>query len=274
MLTGQDKNKCPYLLTLGSISGVFPKKLDGNTPCSPACPSVGEGNTFYPRYEDMYRLARETYMCYTPYWNSEQWAKEYREAPKYRRYYAYPGYMDAIWDLYQEQIERENRVHAVSEAREKLRADLGPREFTLTYSPSWYETDEEAQIAMRVAIDKLTRYYKDEINEFRAVGEYTKAGRSHVHCYYLLDGGRKITDKNFKRAWKHWNPRKKMGDGHQGGHHATIRKFSDFAGYVEKDLKDAWMNIHIKNASQDKNSRSSPCSQESSGGADGSTQEC
>lgn len=132
-----------------------------------------------------------------------------------------------------------------------LKGELGPREFTLTYSKSWFENDADAQHAMEVAIDRLTRYYKDEIIEFHAVGEYTKAGCSHVHGYYLLDGGRKITDKNFKRSWKYWNPRKKLGKGFEGGHHETVKRISDFAGYTEKHLEEAWLDIHITNNAND-----------------------
>lgn len=119
-------------------------------------------------------------------------------------------------------------------------ASLGPREFTLTYG-THYEDDEQAQRAMTSAIEKLTRYYKDEIIEFHAVGEYTKAGRAHVHGWYHLEGGKKITDKNFKRAYPPWNPKKKLGRGFEGGHHATIERVSDFHGYTEKHIQEAWL---------------------------------
>jgi len=126
-------------------------------------------------------------------------------------------------------------------------AELGPREFTFTYATEWYESDEDAQNAMRCAIERLTRYYSQEIIEFHAVGEFTRAGASHVHGWYYLAGGRKITDKNFKRAWKHWNPKRKLGRGFEGGHHETIQRLSDFSGYTEKHLEEAWLDIHITN---------------------------
>lgn len=129
-------------------------------------------------------------------------------------------------------------------------AQLGPREFTLTYG-THYESDEEAQRAMTQAIERLTRYYKDEIIEFHAVGEFTKAGRAHVHGWYHLDGGKKITDKNFKRAYPPWNPKKKLGRGFEGGHHATIDRVSDFHGYTEKHLQEAWLVKDITNDAND-----------------------
>lgn len=231
-----------------TVSGLFPMNLDGKRPTAGGVPSGGTGqftrdyrftmNNIPPHHfhsksaDDWKRFKLHVESCPTHSMNTE-------------------GGLAALDDIISDAYDRELRRSSVATARDKLKSELGPREFTLTYSPAWYDTDEAAQTAMRVAIDKLTRYYKDEIHEFRAVGEYTKAGRSHVHCYYLLDGGRKITDKNFKRAWKHWNPRKKMDNGHEGGHHATVRRLADFAGYVEKDLKDAWMNIHIRNADDD-----------------------
>lgn len=142
-------------------------------------------------------------------------------------------------------------------ARAQHARELGPREFTFTYTPSWFADDEEAQRAMASAIEKLTRYYKDEIIEFHAIGEFTRDGRSHVHAWYHLHGGRKITDKNFKRAYPRWNPKRKLGKGFEGGHHATIERTSDFAGYAEKHLEEAWLNVNITNA-EDHQEPSSP----------------
>lgn len=151
-------------------------------------------------------------------------------------------------------------LHRILEARAKRKlhdqnkanaeSKLGPREFTLTYSPSWFENDEEAQRTLKSAIDKLTRYYRSEIIEFHAVGEFGHDGRSHVHAWYHLAGGRKITDKNFRRAYSRWNPKRKLGKGFEGGHHETIERISDFAGYAEKHLDEAWLKVDITNGLQ------------------------
>jgi len=126
-------------------------------------------------------------------------------------------------------------------APKKTRYELGAREFTLTYSPKWFG-DTDARTEMSKAIDKLIKYYKDEITQFRAVGEVGTNGLSHVHCFYKLAGGLKITDKNFKRAWKFWNPKKPLQRGFEGGHHATVRNESDFLGYIDKDIDTAWLD--------------------------------
>ena len=143
------------------------------------------------------------------------------------RYYFLSAKIDqyevlAFWDEYRHRI-RQQKSHAGYE--------LGPREFTLTYSPDWFD-DEKAMFFMTQAIDRLCGYYRNEIIELRAVGERTKAGRAHIHVYYELKGGLKITDKNLKRAYFKWDSK------HH--HHKVVRKTSNFLGYIDKD-KDAWL---------------------------------
>jgi len=125
--------------------------------------------------------------------------------------------------------------------------ELGAREFTLTYSPKWMN-DAEARVEMEKAMNKLYKYYEGTIVKLRAVGEVGSNGLSHIHCFYKLDGGLKITDKNFQRAWKYWNPRKPLGKGFEGGHHATVKQESDFLGYIEKEIETSW---YEKNISKD-----------------------
>lgn len=123
--------------------------------------------------------------------------------------------------------------------------ELGAREFTLTYSPKWFD-DTEARDLMKKAIQKLIKYYNDEIIQLRAVGEVGSNGLSHVHCFYKLRGGLKISDKNFKRAYKYWNPKKVTSrTGHEGGHHANVRIESDFQGYIDKDVDSAWLDVYF-----------------------------
>lgn len=127
---------------------------------------------------------------------------------------------------------------------------LGAREFTLTYSPKWFN-DEEARLQMLNAMNKLYKYYEGMIVKLRAVGEVGSNGLSHIHCFYELQGGVKITDKNFKRAWKYWDPSQKLGKGFTGGHHATVKERSDFLGYIEKDIETAWYDKTLTSASLD-----------------------
>lgn len=124
---------------------------------------------------------------------------------------------------------------------------LGAREFTLTYSPKWF-TDDEARVKMRLAIEKITRVYKSQIVELRAVGEVGKEGLSHIHCYYLLDRGLKITEKEFKRAYPVWDSKVVLSrTGHKGGHHADVKDEAHFKSYIDKEIDNAWLDIHIDN---------------------------
>lgn len=236
------------MTSLTNFDKLFPQNLTERA-VAQGMPSSEEGN-----YEEDYQRIKNLY-CWESYrWSVEDWKKHLKLIHEAKHGFAdrkTPGGSAAIDDMVSAAYTREETRHEKSVAREKLQKELGAREFTLTYSPAWYSDDKDAQHAMEVAIERLTRYYKDEIIEFHAVGEYTKAGCSHVHGYYLLDGGKKITDKNFKRAWSHWDPKKKYNRGFQGGHHETIKRISDFAGYTEKHLEEAWLDIHITNAANE-----------------------
>lgn len=162
---------------------------------------------------------------------------------------------DNVWEMnghievYRKWLDRsfqidlhDKRVVELAKPRVRKHAGhlLGAREFTLTYSPQWGISDEQACELMVQAIKRLIKYYKNEIDEFVCVGERTKSGNAHIHCYYLLHGGKKISDKNFARAYKYWDPKKILGRrGHQGGHHELVQNECDFKGYIDK-CPDAW----------------------------------
>lgn len=150
-------------------------------------------------------------------------------------------------DLYNEELDRFVALKVkFARLQKKVGSSLklGPREFTLTYSPQWGWDDTEARHNMSVAIERLVRYHSGSIEELRAIGEVCKDGKSHVHCFYRLRDGLKITDKNFKRAYPMWDTKKKLGKtGHQGGHHAAVNDEASFKGYIEKDVDTAWMDF-------------------------------
>lgn len=163
--------------------------------------------------------------------------------------------MDKIPELvlgqYYDRVLTEHKIKMI-ELRDKKKKhasyELGAREFTLTYSPKWF-SDEEARRQMTKAIEKICKYYKDgdqRIIKLRAVGEVGTNGLSHVHCFYQLIGGVKITDKNFKRAYPPWDTKIKQGPtGHKGGHHATVKHHADFLGYIEKQVDGAWLDVVV-----------------------------
>lgn len=158
-----------------------------------------------------------------------------------------PCFRDQIYQAYWSYIAHEAAkreglqfwIRQDAKTRKHAGHQLGAREFTLTYSPQWCD-DQTARKLMIRAIERIMKYYANEMCELEVVGEVTKSGQSHIHGYYLLDGGLKITDKNFKRAYKFWNPKKKLGRGHEGGHHEVVKTESDFKGYIDKDRLTAW----------------------------------
>jgi len=159
------------------------------------------------------------------------------------------SFKDQQWNI------ARDHIRSIEEAKKKKAVKngrhVGAWELTLTYAPSWFQDDLEAQSAMRQAVDRLTRYYKNELVDFRAVGEFTKDHRAHLHCFYRLEKGGKFTDKNLQRAYPHWNARVKVGKGVQGGHHAPVQDESNYSGYMEKDLEVSWFHYTYPNASQE-----------------------
>lgn len=138
------------------------------------------------------------------------------------------------------------QTHIIIVRKKHAGHELGAREFSLTYSPKWMD-DASARNQMIIAIGRLQKYYRNEIQSFIAVGETGKNGASHIHGYYLLAGGKRMTDKNFQRAWKYWNPKKTIGDGFEGGHHAIVKSESNFKGYIDKET-NPWYKYNHQNA--------------------------
>lgn len=144
-----------------------------------------------------------------------------------------------------------NRAKELAHQRNKDKLHKGAWAFTLTYSPQKHGWNkEEAQEAMREAIKRLRHYYRHEIEEFDAVGEWTQAGYPHVHGHYRLHAGKRMTTKNFKRAYPIWNPNTKIGKGHEGGYHEPAKSDSDYSGYIQKDLDTTWLVVSTTHAPQ------------------------
>jgi len=175
-----------------------------------------------------------------------------KDNPDYRKVFALPSPDETRSQIREMELEiqRLDNLRALNKTNSKGNRkweSLGPREFTLTYSPKWFD-DATARNHFHVALERLTKYYKTEWKQFRAVGEVGSNGMSHVHCFYELEAGKKITDKNFKRAYQWWDTSIKHGKtGHQGGHHASVVDVPGFRAYIEKDIDStAWMNLSLE----------------------------
>lgn len=231
-----------------------------NLTAPPFCPGQNpEGKKFY---SELQHFLEKEYPEFLPYLTVEE-ILIYHEGIKFYKHddtrsramksktwsEIYDKIPEVVMNEYQQRLQDEITIR-MSKLRQRRKAhagyELGAREFTLTYSPKWF-SDEEARKQMSTAIKKIIKYYKDgdsRIVKLRAVGEVGSNGLSHVHCFYQLLGGVKITDKNFKRAYSPWDTKIKQGpSGHKGGHHANVRHHSDFLGYIEKEVNGAWLDI-------------------------------
>lgn len=241
-----------------------PNLLDGSPPC-PRQKLEGSSSSeasllaerppkafleLVPQPYDKYFNFSE-YITYTTHnHNKYKWETTNQHIARDDEWFALADRLDPDYIIdYYDQLRQTRRKELSEQIASKNRYELGAREFTFTYSPKWFD-DSEARLQMSSAIQKLCKYYKDEIIQLRAIGEVGSAGLSHIHCFYKLKNGKKITDKNFTRAYKMWNTKKKTGpSGHQGGHHATVKNESDFSGYIDKDIESAWFEVNIDNAS-------------------------
>lgn len=147
-------------------------------------------------------------------------------------------YRDAI----QEEIEQLQSL-----ADDKQRRSPGVMAFTLTYSPTWGWTESQAREFMKTALSRIQHYYENELLRFVAIGEVGKNGLSHVHGMYHLRGNRRVTTKNWKRAYPKWNPKVRVGSGFQGGYHAPVADPTNYIPYVEEDLRTAWVIVDTTN---------------------------
>jgi len=217
--------------------------LDG----SPLCPRQNLEGKIPPPFDRFFKTVEEYQLYITHNHDRYSWETVNQRMARDEEWDALADKLDHDYiRTYYENEQVTRREAKRLEQKPVNRYELGAREFTFTYSPKWFN-DAEARLQMSSAIQKLVKYYKDEIIQMRAVGEVGSAGLSHIHCFYKLKNGKKITDKNFQRAYKMWDTKKKTGpSGHQGGHHQTVKNESDFSGYIDKDIENAWFEVNIE----------------------------
>lgn len=102
---------------------------------------------------------------------------------------------------------------------------------TITKSPEWDETQDD----MCVAIEKIFSQQTVPVDKYVWYLEYTDAKLPHIHFLYLTKSGGRITSKIFKRYWKQWDEKRKLGKGHQGGYHKSVESLIAYKEYIEKD---------------------------------------
>lgn len=108
-------------------------------------------------------------------------------------------------------------------------------EYAFTLTTNSNETTREELL---FAVEKLFRngrtYKNEPIKRGAYCVEYTDAGRPHIHGVYTTGSERRITAKSFNRAWKLWDEKIRMGDGHQGGYHSLCKNNQKYQEYIAK----------------------------------------
>jgi len=110
---------------------------------------------------------------------------------------------------------------------------------TLTKAPDWSETEDDMIRAMHKIMEQKTC----PVEKYAWYLEYTNADLPHIHFIYKTVTGGRIHAKVFKRYWKQWDEKTKLGQGHRGGYHALAKSETAYVEYIEKDSgihQDRW----------------------------------
>lgn len=110
---------------------------------------------------------------------------------------------------------------------------------TLTKTP----TDSITEDDMCQAIEKIMKQQTCPVDKYAWYLEYTEKKVPHIHFVYITNTGGRIHAKVFKRYWKQWDEKRRLGKGHQGGYHAPVRSDTAYLEYIAKDSGRSGGNI-------------------------------
>ena len=116
-------------------------------------------------------------------------------------------------------------------------APQGQFAFTLTSSP----TDGLTVADMVTAVNKVLNQKSCPTKSFAWYLEYGDPelqAHPHIHGMYETESGGRIEAKHFKRAWKVWDEKVKMGFGFRGGYHRPVRDKEAYTDYIAKQQNE------------------------------------
>jgi len=105
--------------------------------------------------------------------------------------------------------------------------------FTLTASP----TDQLCAEDMIKAVRKLMAQKSCPVKYYAwylEYGDLVEQTHPHIHGLYETESGGRIEAKHFKRAWKIWDEKIRMGAGFRGGYHRPVRDNEAYSDYIKK----------------------------------------
>lgn len=138
-------------------------------------------------------------------------------------------------------------THSLSKRTHKGNgAFQGAFAFTLTKSPD----DDLTEFDMIKAVRKVMNQKSIPVFKYAWYLEYgdpEEKKHPHIHGLYETQNGGRIEAKHFKRAWKIWDEKTRLGKGFRGGYHRPIRSEEAYADYIRKDAgKCEWNNCLIE----------------------------
>lgn len=121
----------------------------------------------------------------------------------------------------------------VSKSHNGNGAPQGQFAFTITASPSDNLTKEDMVKAVRKLMAQKScpvKYYAWYVE----YGDLEELTHPHIHGLYETESGGRIEAKHFKRAWKIWDEKVRLGAGFRGGFHRPVRDNEAYLNYIKK----------------------------------------
>lgn len=109
--------------------------------------------------------------------------------------------------------------------------------FTLTKSPDDDLTEEDMICAVKKIMNQKSCPTK-KFAWYLEYGDEELKTHPHIHGLYETETGGMIETKHWKRAWRIWNPKEKLGKGFRGGYHRPIRDDENYDDYIKKQNHD------------------------------------
>lgn len=105
--------------------------------------------------------------------------------------------------------------------------------FTLTFSPNDNLTKEDLLVAVRKLMGQKSCPVKTYA-WYLEYGDMENQTHPHIHGMYETETGGRIEAKHFKRAWKIWDEKQRLGQGFRGGYHRPVRDKEAYSDYIGK----------------------------------------
>lgn len=121
----------------------------------------------------------------------------------------------------------------ISKSHKGNGAYQGQFAFTLTASPSDNKKKEDMVEAVRKLMAQKScpvKYYA----WYLEYGDMELQTHPHIHGMYETESGGRIEAKHFKRAWKIWDEKQRLGAGFRGGYHRPVRDKEAYSDYIKK----------------------------------------